>query len=441
MKNPINVIVNDTRMHGDAVSQGTEKLCAYLDTMKKASSDSSYSFLESSIFLPKDTELVPRVKHVIGEKIKQQLPKYIIVVGIGGSNLGTKAVYDALFGYYDILETKRRTTMLFLDTVDALFLQKTENLLRNEVTNPNDILIFVISKSGGTTETTANIEILLSALKPTLPSIIDRVVAISDEHALLHSQAQAAGVTTLTLPDKVGGRYSVLSAVGLAPLFACGIDIDALMQGASDMEDACLSHSFDENPAFRSAIALSTNMGSGHTIHDTFVFAPSLESLGKWYRQLTGESVGKEKDWQGNIVHRGITPTVSVGSTDLHSVGQLYLGGPKDKITSFVSLENYPTDIPVPGARVFPELVKMIQGKSIKNITEAILLGVKESYRKNDVPFMTIVLDDISPRSLGAFFQWKMMEIIYLGNLLNVNPFDQPNVESYKIETKAILEA
>jgi glucose-6-phosphate isomerase len=441
MKTPIQVNIQDTGLSNEALSQGSEILINYLDTMKQAASDAHYSFPESSVFLPKDTELIMRVKSVIGEKIKNQLPKYIVVVGIGGSNLGTKAVYDAMYGYYDILENKRRPTMIFLDTVDALFLQKTETLLKHEVTNVDDILIFVISKSGGTTETTANIEILISALKPTLPNIIERIVAISDERALLHSQAEAAGVVTLTLPDKVGGRYSVLSAVGLAPLFACGMDIDALMGGASDMEDACLSTSLEENPAFRSAIALFTNMRTGHTIHDTFVFAPSLESLGKWYRQLTGESVGKEKDLDGNIVHKGITPTVSVGSTDLHSVGQLYLGGPKDKITSFVSLENYATDIPVPSERVFPELVTMIQGKSIKNITEAILLGVKESYRKNEVPFMSIVLENISEKSLGAFFQWKMMEIIYLGKLLNVNPFDQPNVESYKIETKAILEA
>ena len=131
----------------------------------------------------------------------------------------------------------------------------------------------------------------------------------------------------------------------------------------------------------------------------------------------------------------------SVGSTDLHSVGQLYLGGPKNTITSFVSLKDYRADSIVPTERVFPELVTMINTKTSKDITEAILQGIKESYRKNAVPFISIVLDDSRERSLGAFFQWKMMEMMYLGKLLNVNPFDQPNVESYKIETKKILQA
>ncbi len=440
MTTPLTLLTNDVLLSNDTLTQNQQVLAGYLETMKQASEDASYSFSESSLFLPHDKEMFATVKNVVGEKIQNKTPKYIVVVGIGGSNLGTKAVYDALYGYYDVVDIMRRPVMLFLDTVEALYLEKVIMLLQREVTDQNDMLIFLVSKSGGTPETIANGEILLSALTPTFPDILRRVIAISDESAPLHKEAIAKGIATLTLPTTVGGRYSVLSAVGLAPLFACGVDIDTLVSGACEMEDVCLAASISNNPAIQSALTLYAAMQSGHTVHDTFIFAPALESLGKWYRQLQGESLGKEKDLEGNIVHTGITPTVSIGSTDLHSVGQLYLGGPKNVITSFVSCKEYTRDINMPEERIFPELVPMLTSKRTMVITEAILSGVKESYKKNGIPSMSIILDGISERTLGAFFQFKMMEVMYLGRLLTVNPFDQPSVESYKIETKTILE-
>jgi glucose-6-phosphate isomerase len=152
-----------------------------------------------------------------------------------------------------------------------------------------------------------------------------------------------------------------------------------------------------------------------------------------------GESIGKERSLQGDVVHAGITPTVSLGSTDLHSVEQLYLGGPKDKITTFISSKKV-VAVNVPDERTFPELVTMIAGKSAETIMTAILEGVKIAHQKADLPFMEVVLDGIDEYSLGAYMQFKMLEMMYLGQLLNVNSFDQPNVESYKVETKQILE-
>jgi len=177
----------------------------------------------------------------------------------------------------------------------------------------------------------------------------------------------------------------------------------------------------------------------GFTINDNFFFHPELESVGKWYRQLMGESVGKEQSLTGEVVHAGITPTVSLGSTDLHSVGQLYLGGPKDKLTTFVSSKQT-ASLSVPDERVFPNLVPMITGRSAADIMAAILQGVKIAYQKADLPFMEVVLDSLDEESIGAYLQFKMLEMMYLGQLLSVNSFDQPNVESYKVETKQILE-
>ena len=174
-------------------------------------------------------------------------------------------------------------------------------------------------------------------------------------------------------------------------------------------------------------------------INDNFIFAPQLESVGKWYRQLMGESIGKETDLTGTTVHTGITPTVSVGSVDLHSVTQLYLGGPRDKVTTFVSTAAHDSDAKVPADQMFPTLVEHLGGVSASKIMNAILQGVKKTYKSQGLPFMEIELESVSPREIGAFFQFKMIEMMYLGKLLNINTFDQPQVELYKIETKKIL--
>jgi len=267
--------------------------------------------------------------------------------------------------------------------------------------------------------------------------IYDRVVAITDEGSKLWEAAGVHDMARLAIPSPVGGRYSVLSAVGLFPLLSVGIDIQRLRQGASRLLDQCFTA---RNIAASSAAILATQLERGAVINDNFFFHPELESAGKWYRQLMGESVGKEKSLDGEIVHTGITPTVSLGSTDLHSVGQLYLGGPKDKLTTFVSAGK-PEGVAVPAQRLLPELTPMINGKTAADVMAAILEGVKIAYQKAGLPYMEVSLDAIDEESLGAFLQFKMLEMMYLGKLLNVNSFDQPSVEDYKIETKRLLES
>jgi glucose-6-phosphate isomerase len=170
-----------------------------------------------------------------------------------------------------------------------------------------------------------------------------------------------------------------------------------------------------------------------------FLFANDLESLGKWCRQLMAESLGKEFNRKGKTANVGITPDVSIGSTDLHSMAQLYLGGPHDKFTVFLSVENSNSHISVPRLKGYSNLVYGIQGKSLESIMGAIFEGTKGAFRKGKRPFMEIKLPGKSEYALGQFLQFKMIETIYLGFLLGVNPFDQPNVESYKEETRRIL--
>ena len=430
------LIYNKSHVSEEEITTIGEQLSPYAEHLKEVLQH-GYEDEESSINLPGDKELMESVGAALRDKNTTSL-KYILVIGIGGSNLGTKAVYDALYGRFDILEPSRMPKMIFLDTTDPGILLHLESFFDKEITSEEEIVINVISKSGDTTETIVNAELVLGMLRKKFPGILDRLVVTTDFGSLLWKIAEAEDITRLSIPEKVGGRYSVLSAVGLFPLAKVGINVTALLDGARKMREKCLSLDIRENPAMVSAAVLFTNYHSGKTINDNFIFHSELESLGKWYRQLLGESIGKEHDRDGNVVRVGITPTVSIGSTDLHSVGQLYLGGPEDKITTFIFAE-FSKRGTVVTPEVFAGVLGGISGKKPADVADAILKGVKIAYEKKGLPFMEALLPDITPASLGAFMQFKMMEMMYLGQLFNVNPFDQPNVESYKIETKNIL--
>lgn len=411
------------------------QLGTYTDRLKLVVESGAYDESESSLNLSKDTALLEQVQALASDKTTSSL-KYNVVVGIGGSNLGTKAVYDALLGYRDGMQPERSPKLLFAETTDPEWLASARQLL-GTLTDPQQVIVTIISKSGGTTETLANFEVLMEGLTAKLGDVTSRVVVITDEGSKLWEAAKAKNIASLAIPKPVGGRYSVLSAVGLFPLATVGIDITKLTEGASEMLDQCFA---GDNIAAQSAALLAAQREKGCVINDNFFFHPELESLGKWYRQLMGESIGKEQSLSGETVHAGLTPTVSLGSTDLHSVGQLYLGGPKDKVTTFVSAL-HSAEVKVPTSRIFPELVEMINGKTAADIMSAILEGVKVAYQKADLPYMEVVLDAVDERSLGAYLQFKMLEMMYLGVLFNVNSFDQPNVEAYKVETKRLLEA
>lgn len=402
----------------------------------------TYDAPETSVNLPIDRQALPIIKVLKKSKAARAL-KYIFVIGIGGSSLGTKAIYDAIFGFSDILDTNRAPKIIFLETTDPEFLRRLQNFIDLEIKNPEEILINIISKSGTTTETVANAEVVIAALtkKFDAKKIEERIVVTTDENSKLWQWAASPGpaptgeaplrrgkkISALAIPSMIGGRFSVFSAVGLFPLSFTPIDIESLCEGAATMRKMCIENELENNPAMISATLLFLNAKAGKTINDNFFFAPQLESLGKWYRQLMGESIGKEKDLDDNIVHAGITPTVSIGSTDLHSVGQLYLGGPTDKFTTFIWARNQ------------EDAIALSNNSSAQKIMQAILEGTKTAYSKKDLHFMEIVMPEISAFALGEFLQFKMIEMMYLGKLMNVNTFDQPNVELYKKETRKIL--
>ena len=410
---------------------GAKTLSAYLARLGATAKKGEYGEPESSICLPADQALLLGVSAVYREKVRVPL-KYVVLVGIGGSNLGVKAVYDALAGYGDAFRGDNRPRMIFLDTNDEEITRISAAHLLKNIGDSKELIIAVVSKSGKTTETIANAEYIIHELKNRFPEIEERVVIITDEESTLRDAARKRNMTVLTIPKQIGGRFSVFAAVGLFPLMAAGFDIEKFRAGASEIRASCLSSETGKNPALEGAVFLAYWYRKGKAIHDSFFFNPELESLGKWYRQLLGESIGKSEKV-------GITPIISVGSTDLHSLGQLYLGGPKDRTTLFVASKSADNKVRVPSERIFPNLIPSIKGKTFSEIMKAIREGVKIAYQKNELPFSEAVFEKITERELGFFMEWKMIETMYLGQLLGVNVFDQPEVELYKKETERIL--
>lgn len=421
----------------DTIKQSGDSLVKEIERIKSARSaqyNTPYAFTN----LPEDMALRQTVRQLAEQK-KMFRPTALVVIGIGGSNLGTMAIHEALYGkFYNNYDPDIK--VYFADTVDTDYIWDIVLLIEQELEKGNKVIINVISKSGGTTETVANFELFLELLQRYDPvNYRDYVVVTTDEKSSLWQLAQKEQFTCLVIPQLVGGRYSVLSAVGLFPLALLGVDIDALHAGAQSIMPMATDSNIAHNYAALSAIILAEHYATGFTIHDTFLFSVDLEGLGKWYRQLMGESIGKEFTINHEQQFIGMTPTVSVGSTDLHSVGQLYLGGPYDKVTTFVSVAQNKSNIVLPNMPVYEKLVAKIQGKSLVSVMDAIIQGVQCAYYKHKRPYVSMVLPEKTAYFIGQFLQFKMMEIVYLGYLLEVNPFDQPQVELYKKETKEIL--
>lgn len=422
----------------DEIKQHFKTLVPYLKEFRRVQNTKDYGAPESFINLPSDKKILREVQDAIVAKTGENL-KYVLVIGIGGSDLITKAIYEALHQYYDVLEISRYPKIIFIDSVSPEFLAKLDFFLESRIQHPEELLINIISRSGTTLETIANAEFLIHDLKRRFEKITERIVVTTELNSQLWQVATVQGITCLAMPAKTGGRFSALSAVALLPLTAAKINIAELLAGCLDINEVCLNEDPLENPAALSAIITFLHYRRGIGINDNFLFHPELESLGKWYRQLLAESIGKEKNLKGEAVSISLTPTVSIGPADLHSVGQLYLNGNRDRLTTFVWSEHINSTIAVPRDRMFQELTEVSTGRAFGQILNAILTGAKTAYADRKLPFVETILPDISERSLGQFIHWKMIEVALLAKLFNINCFDQPNVESYKQESQKVL--
>ena len=393
----------------------------------------NYNTVYASLQLPFDKDLLKQVNTTVQEKqrLRAQL---LLVIGIGGSSLGAKAVLQAIQGRIVVPSKSDALRVYFAETVDSDRMHALLSICEQELLEGRNILVNVVTKSGTTTETIANFYVVIALLKRYRPKDYQQLVVVTtDQDSSLADYAQKEKFTMLEVPKLVGGRYSVFSAVGLFPLAMAGIDLVQLRAGACQMVQRCLDPILEKNPALMGALIHYYHYRHGIMMSDLFLFSVDLEALGKWYRQLLAESIGKEFDTQGKQVLVGITPTVSLGSIDLHSVAQLSLGGPRDKYTTFVTVQQTKHTI------MIPEESSTCKDKTFSEVMNALVTGTKAAYLKNERPFCSIAFAKKNEWAIGQFLQFKMIETMYLGFLLDIDPFDQPNVELYKREAQKIL--
>jgi len=417
---------NSSQVSPQEIKTTVNSLSSYTKELCDARDKNNYSSCESFINLPFDAGIKNLIKQSVKKKIDKNL-KYIVHIGTGGANTATKAVYDALYGFFDVLDPTRFSKVIFLDNSDSGTLNKVINLLNNQIKTPREVLIHVVSKSGVTAETVYNFELMLS----TFPEFEQRVIAVVGSGSRFYELLKEKNVTTIPVLEKIEDRYSAFSVRSLLTLFACGLDIDLFIKGAKSIVEKCLQESLGWHLPVVSASIIFNHYKRDKRILDNFFFNPELESLGKWYRQVLAESVGKDG--------KGITPTVSIGTKDLHSVAQLTFDGPKDKLTHFFWAKNQYNKATLPDKLSYEGLVSNIEGKSTRDFVSAMYGGVKSGYAVNNLPFCEILVDDVSLYSLGQYMQFKMLEVVFLAKLMRVNAFNQPAVEDYKSATRKIL--
>ncbi len=367
--------------------------------------------------------LLPERSRMIVEEVKATLlptstvqeADTVVVIGIGGSSLGAKAVDRILRPV-----TPGAKRMVFFENPDPLeVLEKIETLERERT------LFCVISKSGGTIETTTLYKVLIDRLG-LAPDGADRerIFVITDEGSILHRYADAHGLRSFFIPANVGGRFSVLSAVGVVPLTLAGYDVCALLKGAQklhqDFFDRRADHILQKG-------AFYVRHWRERPMNVLFAYGTHLEDLTKWYVQLWGESLGKI-DAQGERV--GLTPLGHIGSVDQHSFLQLIMEGPRDKTVTFLKIDRFPRDITIPDLRLeHIEKNDYINGHSVGELLDAECEATWESIRKQGVPTDGIVLDGISPENIGELIFYYELLTSVAGALLDINTYDQPGVE------------
>lgn len=390
-----------------------------------------YAEQEAAVNLPVDADIQDKLDE-LKSRIGAASLKTVVVIGMGGSALGTQAVYEALL-------PTGGAQLLVLNSLSQIALDRLVNHLTS-FESKESFCVCMISKSGGTTETLANTDALVGKLSDHFGDVNDRLVVISDYESPLYEQAGERNIARLSIPEQVGGRFSVLSAVGLVPLSLSGVDVSDLLDGAGSVRELLTNNELTSDPMLAAAAIQKIHLDSGRRLHNTFVFSDRLESFGMWEQQLYAESLGKRKDKQGRSVFQGIVPLVSVGPRDLHSLLQLYMGGPRIIYTEFVSLVDGSSASDSDSASwIANELLEDAAGKSVSEIKRAIYAGVTGAYQEEGLPFSEFKLDSLNAYSLGQLLQFKMVVVMYLGVMFDINTFNQPGVERYKELTKQAL--
>ena len=352
----------------------------------------------------------------------------LLVAGIGGSYLGARAVVEAVKGLYHN-DTEDGLKIYFCgNTISPTYLN---DIIK--VTKGKRFSINVISKSGTTTETALAFRVLRKLLEDSVGSeeANKRIYATTDRtKGTLKQLADAQGWPTFVVPDDVGGRYSVLTAVGLLPIACAGIDIDALMKGAADAREAYSVCSKD-NDAYRYAMTRNILYRKGKVVETLAAFEPDFTMMNEWYKQLFGESEGKDQ--------KGLMPTSCIFSTDLHSMGQFLQDGSRTMFETYVDIKNTREDFYIEPLEGNFDGLNFLADQNMSVVNRKAMEGTILAHNDGGVPIGVIEVDSLDAYNVGylIYFFWKACAVS--GYLLSVNPFDQPGVESYKKNMFALL--
>ncbi|MHC5059615.1 MAG: glucose-6-phosphate isomerase [Planctomycetota bacterium] len=390
--------------------------------------------------LPYNKKYAGDVKRLAGEL--EGACENFVVLGIGGSALGNIALQTALNPYmYNLDDAYRagRPRLFVFDNVDPAQFGGFLDWI-----GPNlDRTIFnIISKSGRTAETASQFLTVRQKLEDTLgtDSVREHIIATTDaKEGTLRKIADESGLRTLEVPAGVGGRFSVLSSVGLLSAAVCGIDIDSLLAGARDMDARIRSEQFSENPAAVNAAINHYYYDRGKRISVMMPYAYALKDLADWYRQLWAESLGKCKDLTGSEVYVGPTPVKALGTTDQHSQVQLYREGPNDKLFTFLQVNNFNNDVEIGSApKCAPEL-DYLAGAKMSRLLNSEKFATEYALLQSHRPCLTVSFDGVSAHSIGQFIYLYEVTTSIAGLLLNINAYDQPAVELGKEATFALM--
>ena len=363
------------------------------------------------------------------EKIKKD-SEVLVVLGIGGSYLGARAVIEFIkSNNYNLLKKDTPDIYFGGNTISSSAVAELMQLI-----DGRDFSINVISKSGTTTEPAIAFRIFKEILEKKYgkEEAAKRIYVTTDrQKGALKALADAEGYETFVVPDDVGGRYSVLTAVGLLPIAVAGVDIDALMQGAADAREAYASDDLDNNDCYRYAAVRNMLYRDGKAIEMLAAYEPSMTLWCEWFKQLFGESEGKDG--------KGLFPASAIFSTDLHSLGQYIQQGERCLFETVLWVKEPKTDVEIGFEEANGDGLNFVAGKTVHYVNRKAFEGTVLAHTDGDVPNIIIELDKQDEYNLGYMIYFFEKACGLSGYLLGVNPFDQPGVESYKKNMFALL--
>ena len=378
-----------------------------------------------------DKEEFARIKKA-AEKIRND-SDILFVIGIGGSYLGARAAIDFVKHsfYNDLPKEKRKAPQIYYvgNSMSGAYIEELIDLIGDK-----DFSVNVISKSGTTTEAAVAFRVFreLTEKKYGKEGAAKRIYSTTDKaRGALKTLSDEEGYECFVIPDDVGGRFSVLAAVGLLPIAASGADIDKLMEGAAHLREICLNNDFSENPALRYAAIRNILYRKGKSVEILANYEPSLHFISEWWKQLYGESEGKDQ--------KGIFPASVDLTTDLHSMGQFIQDGSRLMYETVLVVEKPRRDFTLKSAENDIDCLNYLSGKTMDYVNKCAMKGTIAAHVDGNVPTLLIEIPEQTEYHLGELFYFFEFAVGVSGYMLGINPFDQPGVEFYKANMFRLL--